>query len=176
VLALAALERLGLARRVTEVLDTGAVLPQVGQGTLALECRQDDDERLALLAAADNPVVHACLEAERAFLGALGGGCTLPVGALATTAAGDRTLSIEGLLASRDGHVVLRHRMDGARADAGALGTALARALLEERGGRALDDWDPDNWPPDGRPPDGRPPDGRPPDGPSDASASEVAR
>jgi hydroxymethylbilane synthase len=141
VLALAALDRLGLGAHVTEVLDTGALLPQVGQGTLAVECRADDEDRRARLAAVDDAVVHACLDAERAFLEALGGGCTLPVGALATASAGGQTLSVEGLLASRDGRVVLRHRLDGARADAGALGGALARALLDERGGRSLEDW-----------------------------------
>ena len=83
VLALAALERLGLTDHVAEVLEPGTLLPQVGQGTLAAECRADDDAVRSILDAADDPVVHAGLEAERAFLAALGGGCTLPLGALA---------------------------------------------------------------------------------------------
>ena len=141
VLAVAALDRLGLGAHVSEILDTGALLPQVGQGTLAVECRADDEDRRARLAAVDDAVVHACLDAERAFLGALGGGCTLPVGALATASADGQAISLEGLLASRDGRVVLRHHVDGARPEAGTLGRELARALLDERGGRTLDDW-----------------------------------
>ena len=142
VLAMAALERLDLAGRVTEVLDPSALLPQVGQGTLALECRVDDDERRALLAVADDAAVHGCLDAERAFLGALGGGCTLPVGALATAPTGGPVLAVEGLLASRDGRVVLRQRVEGFLSEAAALGARLAGALLDERGGRFLDDWE----------------------------------
>jgi hydroxymethylbilane synthase len=147
VLALAALDRLGLADHVTEVLEPGALLPQVGQGTLAAECRADDDAVRRILDVADDPVVHAGLDAERAFLAALGGGCTLPLGALATADADGATLCVEGLLASRDGRIVLRHRVAGPSADAAVLGLRLARALLDDCGGSDLDDWSPPEEP-----------------------------
>ena len=83
VVAVAALERLGLAGRVAEILDTGTLLPQVAQGALAVECRADDEETRALLEAIDDRLAHRAVTAERAFLAELGGGCTLPVGALA---------------------------------------------------------------------------------------------
>jgi len=139
VLALAALERLGLAGRVADVLDPGAVLPQVGQGALAVECRADDDLVLGLLGAVDDAVAHDEVIAERAFLAALGGGCTLPLGALAVHRGSGAELSIEGMLASRDGRIMLRRRLTGRAPE--KLGRQLALELLEDCGGRALDDW-----------------------------------
>ncbi|MHB8328966.1 MAG: hydroxymethylbilane synthase [Acidimicrobiales bacterium] len=142
VLALAALERLGLAGHVAEALDPATVLPQVGQGALAVECREDDAEVIALLGAVDDAAAHVALSAERAFLGALGGGCTLPLGALATTGArGAPPVVIDGMLASGDGRVLLRARVEGA--DPVELGARLAARLLHDAGGRGLDDWEP---------------------------------
>lgn len=138
VLALAALERLGLGDRVAEVLSTDVVLPQVGQGALAVECRTGDEAVLEALAVIDDLAAHRQVSAERAFLLELGGGCSLPLGALAT--GGEQgSVHLMGMLASRDGHVVLRHSAEGQ--DPVALGTQLAVALLDERGGRALEDW-----------------------------------
>jgi hydroxymethylbilane synthase len=142
VVALAALERLGLAGEVAEVLDPGTMLPQVGQGALAVECRADDQEVLGLLSALDDAAAHAELSAERAFLAALGGGCTLPLGALARRlggADGGDDVEMEGMLASRDGRIVLRRRRRGS--DPGELGRRLADELLDGCGGRSLDDW-----------------------------------
>jgi len=83
VVALAALERLGLADRATEVLEATRMLPQVAQGALAVECRADDAATAARLALLDDPAARPAVEAERAFLRRLGGGCDLPCGALA---------------------------------------------------------------------------------------------
>ena len=134
VLAMAALERLGLADQVAEALDPALVLPQVGQGALAVECRADDEQALALLAAIDDPVAHQALDAERSFLAAFGAGCSLPVGALASVTNG--LVSMEGMLASGDGHVVLRAVATGG--DPVEVGARLAATLLDAAGGRAL--------------------------------------
>jgi hydroxymethylbilane synthase len=83
VVAVAALRRLGLDPEPMEVLGTEVMLPQVGQGAIAVECRSDDEVVLALAGAADDAATRAALEAERAFLAALGGGCSLPVAAYA---------------------------------------------------------------------------------------------
>jgi len=136
VVAFAALERLGLAARATEVLDPSVMLPQVAQGALAAECRVDDTRILERLRAIDDPVAHRAVDAERAFLAELGGGCDLPCGALAQVAGRVGEIVLEGVLASLDGHVVLRTRVAGADpADVGATG---ARDLLDAKGGRAL--------------------------------------
>jgi hydroxymethylbilane synthase len=145
VLALAALERLDLTANVAEVLDTRTLLPQVGQGALAVECRQDDVMVLELLAAVDDRAAHAAVVAERAFLGALGGGCTLPLGALAVPVDDGAELAIDGFLASRDGRILLRQRLTGPASEPAELGRRLSRVLLDDCGGRSLDDWsDPD--------------------------------
>jgi hydroxymethylbilane synthase len=141
VLALAALERLGLTEHVAEVLDPGTLLPQVAQGALAVECRSGDRAVLDLLAAIDDQAAHAAVRAERAFLAALGGGCTLPLGALAVHTDGYQELIVEGFLASRDGRILVRHGVTGPASEPAVVGTRLAEALLEDRGGRSLDDW-----------------------------------
>jgi hydroxymethylbilane synthase len=114
------------------------MLPQVGQGALAVECRADDDRTIELLGRLQDPSVRSAVDAERAFLACLGGGCDLPVGAYATETAG--TISIEGMLASLDGHIVLRDRITGPVDQASSLGKTLAGRLLEESGGVVLAD------------------------------------
>jgi hydroxymethylbilane synthase len=135
VVALAALERLGLAAKAAEVLEPARMLPQVAQGALAVECRAGDDATAARLAALDDPAARRAVEAERAFLRRLGGGCDLPCGALAEARA-DGTVAIEVLLATLDGKAVLRVAHEGAEPE--AVGTEAARILLDERGGRDL--------------------------------------
>lgn len=135
VVAMAALIRLGEASRAADVLAAEVMLPQVGQGALAIECRSDDDATLALLGGIDDPIVHSALIAERAFLAQLGGGCDQPVGAYATVSA-DGVVTIEGLIASIDGRVVLRACVTGD--DATAVGRDAARQLLDKHGGRSL--------------------------------------
>ena len=138
VLAAAALDRLGLADRIAERVDPSVVLPQVGQGALAVECRADDDGTRELLARVDDAEVRAAVTAERAYLAELGGGCNLPCGALAEVG-GDGGLRLEALLASLDGRITLRARVDGD--DPGAVGAEAARRLVDEEGGRlVLDD------------------------------------
>jgi hydroxymethylbilane synthase len=138
VVAVAALRRLGLDDRIAEILDPDVMLPQVGQGALAIECRADDDNTASLLAQLEDPAARRPVDAERAFLAQLGGGCDLPVGAYATE--DDGILNIEGLLASLDGHIVLRERMTGTTDQAEVLGRTLALRLLEEAGGAVLTD------------------------------------
>lgn len=135
VVAHAALLRAGLTPPVVDVLDPATILPQVGQGALAVECRAGDATTIEALAEIDDAGVRSAVTAERGFLAELGGDCNLPAGALAV-ADPDGGASIEVLLASLDGHSVLRHRTAGT--DPEALGRAAARELLDDRGGRAL--------------------------------------
>lgn len=138
VVAAAALHRLGWTDQATELLDPRSVLPQVGQGALAVECRRDDRGTAALLAEIDDGVAHRALRAERAFLARLGGGCTLPVAALAAVVPGGDVV-VDGMLASRDGRVLLRRVRRGSDPD--DVGGGLATELLDECGGRSLVDW-----------------------------------
>lgn len=137
VVAVAALRRLDLLHRADEVLATAVMLPQVAQGALAVECRADDDEAFGLAAAIDDAIAHRCVRAERGFLARLGGGCDLPVGALAREGPGGG-LAIEAMLANADGRIVLRAQLEGKGDDPAGLGTALAEYLLHDCGGAEL--------------------------------------
>lgn len=79
VMALAALEILEMTDRIDQVLDLEAFIPAVGQGCVAVECRRDDVDTIAALAAIDHVETRRRVEAERAFLAELGSGCSLPV-------------------------------------------------------------------------------------------------
>jgi hydroxymethylbilane synthase len=141
VVAAAALDRLDLADRIAERLAPAVLLPQVGQGALAVECRADDAPTRSALDAIDDRAAHAAVAAERAFLAALGGGCNLPCGALASVD-GDGTIHLEVLLASLDGRIVVRAGAHGP--DPAVVGVEAARELLDDHGGRAILDPDPD--------------------------------
>lgn len=137
VAAAAALDRLGWGDRVAERLSVIRCLPQVGQGALALECRVDDGEARQLLEAIDDPGAHRELRAERAFLAALGAGCTLPVAGWA--APGEGALRLHGMIASGDGRVVVRGALEGD--DPERLGAALARHLVVDGGASSVEGW-----------------------------------
>ena len=137
VIAAVALERLGRGEVVAELLPTDVMVPQVGQGALAVECREDDGELRDILAAIEHEPSRRAVDAERAFLAELGGDCDLPAGALAGVDDADPAcLNVEGLLASLDGRIVLRHRERGT--DPLATGRAVATHLLDHAGGREM--------------------------------------
>ena len=136
VMAAAALDRLGLSQRIAERLDPEVMLPQVGQGALAVECRSDDTDTRCLLDRIEHTPSRRAVDAERGFLAELGGDCSVPAAAHATLA-GDR-LRVRGLVASADGRTVLRHELAGPASSGAALGRSVARQLLDDQGGAAL--------------------------------------
>ncbi len=140
VVAVAAMDRLGWIDRLSDILDPVDVLPQAGQGTIALQCRADDDGTRQILATIDDVRSHRALRAERAVLAGLGGSCTVPVGAWAETMAGSSELRVHGLVASGDGHTVIRMSHTGDQPE--AVGTELARKLLVDGGGSGIDGFD----------------------------------
>jgi hydroxymethylbilane synthase len=135
VVALAALTRLGLDDRVDEVLDPALLVPQVGQGALAVECRADDDATRAAVASIEHAPSRAAVDAERAFLAAVGGGCELPIAGHAIVG-GDGHLELRAMNATFDGRRVLRASRDGD--DPVDVGRELADHLLHTAGGAAL--------------------------------------
>jgi hydroxymethylbilane synthase len=141
VVAAVALQRLQLAHQIEEILSADELVPQVGQGALALECRADDEPVRELLAFVEHPASRRQVDAERAFLAELGGDCDLPAGAHATfvddvgdvAAAG--SLRLSAFLATdgtRDARLV---RMRHLGEDPVALGTHVARELRSRLGG-----------------------------------------
>jgi hydroxymethylbilane synthase len=138
VVAAAAMARLGWTERITELLSPSVVLPQAGQGALALECRSDDRSALALLALIDDPEAHRGLRAERRFAASVGGGCDLPFGALARPVdGGPGALELVGMMASGDGRIVVRASARGTDPE-GVADTVLHR-LATEHGSAVLD-------------------------------------
>jgi len=134
VVAAVALERLEMSERIAEVLPVSVMVPQVGQGALAVECRDDDRDTRARLAAIEHAASRRAVDAERAFLAELGGDCDLPAGAHAVVEGDD--VRLDALLASLDGHIVLRHRANGTNPV--ELGRHVARHLRDRAGGREL--------------------------------------
>jgi hydroxymethylbilane synthase len=131
VLARAGLLRLQLGDRIDEVLDTSVMLPAVGQGALAVQCRGDDELARGLLAQLDHAPTRLSTAAERALLARLEGGCQVPVGALASFSG--ESLSLDAYVGDVDGSAGLRRRGSAAVADEGAaraLGVRVAEELL----------------------------------------------
>ena len=130
VLAAAGLLRLGLAARIRTLLEVEESLPAAGQGALGIECRADRADLVAALA----PLAHAatadCVRAERAVNRALGGNCTIPLGAYASL---DREgiLRLRALVAAPDGRRAAHAEASAPAAEAEALGAAVAEQLRE---------------------------------------------
>jgi hydroxymethylbilane synthase len=134
VLAAAGLNRLGLGGRITEVLSPREMCPAVGQGALAIETRVDG-AGLNACRALDHAPTRAAINAERAVLAALGGGCSVPLGAYAVVT-GDR-LRLIAAVVSPDGAELVNAESEGLAAEAEQIGSALA-AMLLERGARRI--------------------------------------
>jgi len=130
ILAVAGLERLGMADRIHQVLPAEVSLHAVGQGALGIECRTDDTEVLELLKAIEHaPTAQRCY-AERAFLRQLEGGCQVPIG-VNTTLDGDR-LTLTGIVASVDGKNVVKDTISGDATEAENLGNELAERMRQQ--------------------------------------------
>lgn len=117
VMAVAALEILGIVEHIAEVLDVADAVPMVGQGSVAVECRSDDADVLEVLSCIDHRPSRRAVEAERAFLAELGAGCSLPVAAHLSTDGvfrtfmatddGQNSVQIEGFIGDSDDHLVV---------------------------------------------------------------------
>jgi hydroxymethylbilane synthase len=143
ILAAAGLSRLGLLGEgrlegaAVVVLDEEICLPAVGQGALAIEARADDSVSRAAAAAIGDLHAAAEVAAERAFLAALGGGCRVPVAALARADRGGR-LRLRGLVASPDGKALVSVEGHGTLDGARELGARLAQEAMERGADRLL--------------------------------------
>jgi hydroxymethylbilane synthase len=126
VLAMAGLERLGLLECATQVFTIRELVPAVGQGVLALQCRAGDSHLVEYLGAIDDAETRFAMTAERAFLRTLEAGCRFPVGAHATV--NGENMRLDALLADSEGKP---HRSDakGPVSAADRLGWALALSL-----------------------------------------------
>jgi len=136
VLASAGLRRLGLEGQITEFLEPEVSLPAVGQGVLAIECAREDRALLSMLRPLEDEDTRVAVDAERAFLATLEGGCNLPLAAYAQPSADQ--VRLRGLLGRPDGSRVLRGERVGPRRSAEKIGAELAKQLLEAGGSEIL--------------------------------------
>ena len=136
-LAAAGLKRLGFDARIRNCLEPEVSLPAVGQGAIAIECRDGDDEVAGRIASLNDPDTSDRVRAERAFNRRLEGGCQVPLAAHAILEA-DGGLWLRGLVGAVDGSQLLQREVRGPRAEAEALGIRLADELLELGAGELL--------------------------------------
>ena len=128
VVAAAGLQRLGLTAKAAEFLDPEAFTPDVGQGALIVQVRDDDAEGARIASLADHAQTRTAVSAERAFLLAIGGGCSVPVAAYASVAEG--RLRMRAMASTPDGGKMFRKSLDFDPADPVAGGMALAESLI----------------------------------------------
>lgn len=135
VLAAAGVHRLGLRERITEYFSASRVCPAVGQGALAIECREGDGNTASAVQRLDDAASHLAVRAERAMLRHLGGGCQVPIAAYAVLDGGG--LRLVGVVAALQGDTVIRAEASGSAEDPESLGGRVADDLLRQ-GARAI--------------------------------------
>jgi hydroxymethylbilane synthase len=136
VLAAAGLHRLGLEPEHARALPLAMMVPAPGQGCLAVQTRDDDDDAMAAVAPLDHAPSHRALDAERSLMWRLGGGCALPLGAHAIV--GVESISLSAIVATPDGTTVLRAESEGGTPEDAA--TAAAKELIDQGAERILDE------------------------------------
>ena len=128
ILAAAGLIRLGWEDRITEIISSEILLPAMGQGAVGIETRKNDVDNQILLAEFDHEDTHYSLDAERALVSQLEGGCNVPIGSFATI--NDDQLTLTGLVASLDGKILYQKRLTDIKTNAIALGRKMGDLLI----------------------------------------------
>jgi hydroxymethylbilane synthase len=128
ILALAGLNRLGLAHEAASVMEADGFLPAVAQGAIGIVARAGDTRSLAAARAICHAGTTTCVAAERAFLTVLDGSCKTPIAGFATLA--DGRVTLKGLVLSPDGRQAFEGSETGA--DPVAVGQALGRRIKAE--------------------------------------------
>jgi hydroxymethylbilane synthase len=138
VLAAAGLKRLGHGRRISAFFEIDQCVPAPGQGIVAIQIRREDDRTAAAVAPLNDAATLASLTAERVVVAALGGGCQLPLGAIAVTGATFIDMSV--MVASPDGRHVISRTGTGPRSHPASLGRRLADDLIRAGAREILDE------------------------------------
>jgi hydroxymethylbilane synthase len=151
ILAAAGVKRLGLERRITEILPFEVSLPAIGQGAVGIESRIEDEFINKVIEPLNHLETAVCVKAERAFLKKLEGGCQVPIAAYArigqrARSAGQKTniypssLVLDGLVGSITGDRIIKGHIEGKTEDAEHLGIALAEDVLSQGAKEILDE------------------------------------
>ena len=138
IMAAAGVERLGLHNHITEYLNENQMLTAPGQGAIAIEIREEDNQISEVLSVLNHNESAICVTAERSFLNRLEGGCQIPFAAHATI--DGSILTIEGMVATIDGRKMQREKIKGNIKDAIKLGINLANSIKKNGGHEILEE------------------------------------
>jgi hydroxymethylbilane synthase len=139
ILAAAGVHRLGLDKHVRSRIAPEVMCPAVGQGALVIETRRDDRPTRSLLSFLNDANTRRAIECERALLGALGGGCQVPIGAYATID-DPREIWLMAMVGRPDGSEILRDLRAGPFSQPVELGREVAERLLKRGADKILKD------------------------------------
>lgn len=153
IVAAAGVKRLGLQKRITEILPVDISLPAIGQGAVGIECRIDDAFINSLVAPLNHPETSVCVKAERAFLKRLEGGCQVPIAAYARLeqqiqnpksnppeADKNPKIIMDGLVGSISGDRIIKRHIEGSTDEAESIGIQLAEDVLSRGAKEMLDE------------------------------------
>lgn len=129
ILAVAGLERMEMAQKITQILNDDTMLPACGQGALGIECREDDDRVKHLIAPLNDPLTALCVSSERRVNALLGGNCHVPLAVYCAPMPNSQLL-LRALVATPDGRTIITDSQHGHQTDAMALADQCAHALL----------------------------------------------
>ncbi len=132
VLSLAGIQMLNLINQVKEVFTIEQMLPAIGQGAIALQCKKDDQKTLNILEAINDKETYYCIQAERALLEAIGGDCDTAIGGLAKLL--NDKISLKSELFSNDGKKKFEYQSSGHFREAKEIGYKVGKELLKKAG------------------------------------------
>ena len=132
VLSLAGIQMLNLENQVKEIFTIEQMLPAIGQGTIALQCKKDDQKTLSILKAINDKETYYCIQAERALLEAIGGDCDTAIGGLAKLS--NDKIFLKSELFSNDGKKKFEFETSGHFKDAKEIGYKVGKELLKKAG------------------------------------------
>lgn len=136
IMAAAGLQRTGLERYITEIIDPEVIMPAVSQGAIAIETRINDIEIDEIMAVVNHQDTWNAIVAERAFLSHLEGGCQVPLGCY--TKIEDGMLHMSGFVASVDGSQFINETISGEVSQGAGLGVQMAEKMLGQGAGEIL--------------------------------------
>jgi len=132
VLSLAGIKMLNLENEVKEIFTTDQMLPAIGQGVIALQCKKDDKKTLDFLKTINNKETYYCIQAERALLEAIGGDCDTAIGGLAKLS--KEKIFLKSQLFSNDGKKKFEFQSCGHFKEAKEIGYEVGKELLKKAG------------------------------------------
>jgi len=132
VLSLAGIQMLNLGNQVKEIFTTDQMLPAIGQGAIALQCKKDDQKTLNILQSVNDKETYYCIQAERALLEAIGGDCDTAIGGLAKLS--NQKISLKSELFSNDGNKKFEFQSSGHFKEAKEIGYKVGKELLKKSG------------------------------------------